>query len=60
MVLRSGVEPGDKIIVSGAGDLAEGDRVRVTETREVDVPLGPARDNREAPARQTSAAVEPS
>ncbi len=33
IVLRSGVEPGDKIIVSGAGDLAEGERVRVTETR---------------------------
>ena len=74
VVIRSGIEAGDKVIVSGAGDLAEGDRVRVTETREVDVPLGPARDRREAPAledvsrnapdptsrtRQTSA-VEPS
>ncbi len=35
VVLRSGVEAGDQIIVSGAGDLAEGDRVRVTETRQV-------------------------
>lgn len=35
VVLRSGVEAGDRIIVSGAGDLAEGDRVRVAETREL-------------------------
>ncbi|MEM0961228.1 MAG: efflux RND transporter periplasmic adaptor subunit [Bacteroidota bacterium] len=34
VVLASGVEAGDRIIVSGAADLAEGDPVRVTETRE--------------------------
>ena len=35
VVLRSGVEAGDQIIVSGAGDIAEGERVRVTETRDM-------------------------
>ena len=35
VVIRSGVEAGDQIIVSGAGDLAEGERVRVAETRDL-------------------------
>ena len=47
VVLRSGVAAGDQIVVSGAGDLAEGDRVRVTETRQV------ARAAR-APRRETA------
>ena len=34
IVLRSGVRAGERIIVSGAGELADGDRVRVTSTRE--------------------------
>ncbi|WP_420456527.1 efflux RND transporter periplasmic adaptor subunit [Rubrivirga sp.] len=62
VVLRSGVQAGDQIIVSGAGDLAEGDRVRVTETREVAQQLGPSRpsgDRSAAASRPTSAAVDP-
>ena len=34
IVILSGVEPGDQIIVSGQADLAQGDKVRVTETRQ--------------------------
>jgi multidrug efflux pump subunit AcrA (membrane-fusion protein) len=56
VVLRSGVEAGDQIIVSGAGELAEGDRVRVTETRQVAVAArAPARAA--SPARATGDAV---
>ena len=35
VVVRSGLSAGDQIIVSGAVDLAEGDPVRVTETRQL-------------------------
>ncbi len=60
VVLASGVQAGDKIIVSGAGDLAEGDRVRITETREVARASGRSAPERAAPTvRPTSAAVEP-
>ncbi len=55
VVIRSGVEPGQQIIVSGAGDLAEGDRVRVTETRQ----LAAARPPAGFRARPTGDAVEP-
>ncbi|MEO0559070.1 MAG: efflux RND transporter periplasmic adaptor subunit [Bacteroidota bacterium] len=41
IVILSGVEPGDQIIVSGQADLAQGDKVSVTETRS---PSSPARD----------------
>ena len=60
VVLRSGVEPGDKIIVSGAGDLAEGERVRITDTR---APLSGGRSAPTSPEdstpSRTSDAVEP-
>ncbi len=58
VVIRSGVQAGDQIVVSGAADLAEGERVRVTETR-------PGTAGRRRPAsadastRPTAAAVEP-
>ena len=32
VVVRSGLKPGDRLIVAGHRDLAEGDRVRVVET----------------------------
>ena len=51
VVILSGVQPGDQIIVSGQADLAEGDRVRVTATR--DAPPT-ARPPSEAPARSES------
>lgn len=35
VVVRSGLEAGDQIVVSGASNLAEGDPVRVTETRQL-------------------------
>ena len=54
VVIRSGVAAGDRIIVSGAGSLTEGERVRVTETREV----AAARSRSgESAARPASAAV---
>ena len=54
IVIRSGVAAGDQIIVSGAGSLTEGERVRVTETREV----AAARSRSgESAARPASAAV---
>ena len=56
VVLRSGVEPGDQIIVSGAGSLAEGDRVRVTETRRLAGAGGPVAPP-DPVIRPTSAAV---
>ncbi len=62
VVLRSGVQPGDKIIVSGASELAEGERVRITETRAPLAVAGrpaPGRRDDASPTRGASAAVEP-
>ena len=57
IVLRSGVEAGDRIIVSGAGSLAEGDRVRVTETVEMASARSGRRPSAEAAPRPARAAV---
>ena len=66
VVVRSGLDAGDRVIVSGASDLTEGERVRVTGTRQGPTASaatgGPARPD--APARptgdrrQTAAVVE--
>ena len=55
VVIRSGLEPGDRVIVSGAGDLNEGDRVRVTGTRQLETAGRPAASD--ARTQRTSAAV---
>ena len=57
IVLTSGVRPGEKIIISGAGELADGDRVRVTSTRD-DVAARTSRASRTAPRAATGDAVE--
>ena len=64
VVLRSGVEPGDRIIVSGAADLTEGERVTITGTRASATasatptrPGPPARPAGDA-VRQTAAVLE--
>ncbi|WP_412069729.1 efflux RND transporter periplasmic adaptor subunit [Rubrivirga sp. IMCC43871] len=56
VVLASGVQSGDQIIVSGAGELTEGEAVRVVETR--DMADTPSRSSGEPVARPTSAAAE--
>jgi multidrug efflux pump subunit AcrA (membrane-fusion protein) len=56
IVIRSGVAAGDRIIVSGAGSLTEGQLVRITETREVAV-ARTRPGSATAPIRPTSAAV---
>ena len=64
VVLRSGVEAGDRVIVSGAADLTEGERVRVTGTRPGPTasarPAGPTRPAAPAASgrRQTAAVIE--
>ncbi|MAQ93328.1 hypothetical protein B1759_07095 [Rubrivirga sp. SAORIC476] len=57
VVIRSGVAAGDRIIVSGAGSLTEGERVRVTETREVAAARSRTGSSGESAARPTAAAV---
>ena len=57
IVIRSGVAAGDQIIVSGAGSLTEGERVRVTETREVAAARSRTGSSGESAARPTAAAV---
>ena len=57
VVIRSGVAAGDRIIVSGAGSLTEGERVRVTETREVAAARSRTGASGESAARPTAAAV---
>ena len=42
VVILSGVQAGDQIVVSGQADLAEGDKVRVTATRGPSAPRTPA------------------
>ena len=65
VVVRSGLDAGDRVIVSGASDLAEGERVRVTGTRPGPTasaarPAGDRRPPAETAPRQTaSAAVLP-
>lgn len=56
VVIRSGVDAGQQIIVSGAGDLAEGDLVRVSETRRMAVATG-SRSSSAPRSRASSAAV---
>ena len=56
-MIRSGVAAGDRIIVSGAGSLTEGERVRVTETREVAAARSRTGSSGESAARPTAAAV---
>ena len=55
--LRARITAGDRIIVSGAGSLTEGERVRVTETREVAAARSRTGASGESAARPTAAAV---
>ena len=64
VVLRSGVEPGDRIIVSGASELAEGGARPASPKRGLRWRSPAARPRPRnapdaSPARSTSAAVEP-
>ena len=58
VVVRSGLDAGDRVIVSGAGDLTEGQRVRIDGT--VPSPTASARPADRPPADRTPADRPPS
>ena len=59
VVLASGVERGQQVIVSGAGELADGEAVRVTDTRRLaaSASAGPSGTPRSPASTQTTAAL---